>query len=1234
MTNTPVTPVIEMKIGGVWTDITADCRLNSADSGGGVQIKRGIPNEGNVAEPTEVDFVLNNREGKYSPKNPYSPNFGLIGQNTPIRVALSRQKDVFNRTEADTWSRLPTWTDTENKQVLGERWCLTGGANRFDVTPGAATIASGTGHSIAAFGNYSDVDILCKVKVSNLTSEFGVIMRSKDVRVAVDGDFEAGLGSWAAAGGTSTLVTSTTQVHSGTTSALATVGGSPVTLTVRGGPATVAPGDVYRLRMWVRCSISTTVTGTLQWRDGTGTNISTSTVGVAATANTWTLIEVDGNAPDLAASVTYGPSITGSPANGTLLFLDDAEVLNLSEVAYYSAYITPGSPDTLRLGTVARGVAASVNQSRPTNVVAGDWYWFRAQMTGIRRRVKFWKDGNPEPGWEWRSYDTRLATTEANRPPNFGQVGLFAKDGSATVTFAEVTVSVWRAHAEITKFPQRFDLSRQDRWSPISARGVLQRLGQGRKALESPVTLHLQSYTTSRMWIPFEQLDQDSGQAGNRISNGPVCVAKNVTQGSVDSVGTFAAPGLVGCVSFDQDTSYLAARATIGATPGIWSFLTFFRVPSTTAASCLLYTVESSGSGRYIRVWYTAPSSILVEVLDGTGSVISSGSNLLYFGTEHPQGCWIAANLYVFDSGGGIVSWAWNYHRPGGTQFYTINGTYASSAGAFSGVKANGSVTLTAAGGVQFAQWFHYPGDFPFVDQNFARAAYAYIGEAAIPRFLRLLANAGEKGMTTGFTTSNSKAMGAQTPSKMLDLLMECAEVDDAVLMEERDDIGLNFFSREALYNQKPLELHIDSGFVSEPLDPSPDDFDIRNDVTVGRPGGGTARSVQLEGPYNVNDPEDDPDGVGTYDEGPELNLGTVDQLLPTANWRRSKGTLGDARYPVIRADLTASAYQASPSKTAELLAIDSGRIVSIWNNEIEYRWSKQSIQGYTEQIDQYVHLIDLVGTPGRIRDVGAVGRTTRLATRYQNTGATFASGTNTELTATRTVPGALWVQVKDSPKSFPLVIEAAGVQLRVRSTGRVLNSNPHFDAGISGYAADGTVTLYWDRYPDQYIVTPGWKLPGALRMTATGATTGGCVATSGVQAAVTAATDYQVSAFTMSNVALADVRVAVDWYAADGTTLLGSSLPTAIATGVYTWVHYAATVTSPASSAFARIRMRAVLANTNILWADDLRLMPVSSFSGSPQILTVEQTPVNGVTKSIPSGSAITVVDPWRVAY
>jgi hypothetical protein len=277
--------------------------------------------------------------------------------------------------------------------------------------------------------------------------------------------------------------------------------------------------------------------------------------------------------------------------------------------------------------------------------------------------------------------------------------------------------------------------------------------------------------------------------------------------------------------------------------------------------------------------------------------------------------------------------------------------------------------------------------------------------------------------------------MGPQRVKKLVDLLVECAECDDSILMEERGEFGLCLLYRQSLYTLRPLQLSIDSGHLSEPLDYTPDDQGTRNDVTVTRPGGGFAVSVATSGPLNTNEPENDPQGVGVYDEAPELNLGTDAQLQPAANWRRSRGTIDKGRYADIHADLTAPAYQASAALAASVTSVDSGIILDIVNTEVGPDSTLQIVQSYTLTMDEYDFDVHIVATPADVYVVGNVSHTTRVAMDFSETTTTFHSGVDTSLVVHRTdATKHLWVLPADSPASFPFDVMVAGVRLHVTS--------------------------------------------------------------------------------------------------------------------------------------------------------------------------------------------------------
>lgn len=73
----------ELFYDGTWNDITHDMRDTSA-----LTITRGRNAESSRADPSAASVVVDNREGKYSPRDPMSPLYGLIGRNTPIRHSV------------------------------------------------------------------------------------------------------------------------------------------------------------------------------------------------------------------------------------------------------------------------------------------------------------------------------------------------------------------------------------------------------------------------------------------------------------------------------------------------------------------------------------------------------------------------------------------------------------------------------------------------------------------------------------------------------------------------------------------------------------------------------------------------------------------------------------------------------------------------------------------------------------------------------------------------------------------------------------------------------------------------------------------------------------------------------------------------------------------------------------------------------------------------------------------
>lgn len=69
----------------VWQDITSDVRQTD-----GIDITRGKSDEAGQSAPQQCRLTVNNRSGKYSPRNPLGEYYGRIGRNTEARVGIKR----------------------------------------------------------------------------------------------------------------------------------------------------------------------------------------------------------------------------------------------------------------------------------------------------------------------------------------------------------------------------------------------------------------------------------------------------------------------------------------------------------------------------------------------------------------------------------------------------------------------------------------------------------------------------------------------------------------------------------------------------------------------------------------------------------------------------------------------------------------------------------------------------------------------------------------------------------------------------------------------------------------------------------------------------------------------------------------------------------------------------------------------------------------------------------------
>ena len=105
--NTPRDVKVELFIAAAWVDITADVYVRDL-----INITRGRGDEQGSAQPSTLTLTLNNRNGKYSPRNPLGTYYGKIGRNTQIRVSVNSGVRFIG--EVSSW---PGRWDTSGKDA-------------------------------------------------------------------------------------------------------------------------------------------------------------------------------------------------------------------------------------------------------------------------------------------------------------------------------------------------------------------------------------------------------------------------------------------------------------------------------------------------------------------------------------------------------------------------------------------------------------------------------------------------------------------------------------------------------------------------------------------------------------------------------------------------------------------------------------------------------------------------------------------------------------------------------------------------------------------------------------------------------------------------------------------------------------------------------------------------------------------------------------------------------------
>jgi hypothetical protein len=559
---------------------------------------------------------------------------------------------------------------------------------------------------------------------------------------------------------------------------------------------------------------------------------------------------------------------------------------------------------------------------------------------------------------------------------------------------------------EVSEWPPRWDTSGNDIRVLITASGILRRLGKGTDPLASTLRRRLAALGPVAYW-PMEDGDS-STQAASAIPGVLPMKLAGAAFAAVDGP-----PGSDKLPTLTQPATINATVPAPSGTPSSWHIE--YVVQMDTVPVSLTTILQFTTTCSPWPLWTVQLSSTEL-VITGSSLDGNSTTTIADIGVGSFAGpSWARHQITATQSGGNVaVHWQWTSIGGGAGVFDSV----ISSATVGHVTKINTPLNLTSSIG-------HIAVFEPAQTSAFVSADTGFSGEAATTRLVRL---SSEQAVPLILTdgTSDDGVMGPQRPGAYLDLLREAEAADIGILFEQREVIGLAYRCRNSLYNQTAVTINYAAKEVSPPLEPTDDDTNTLNRVTVSRPSGSSATAQQTTGPLSTAVP---PAGVGPYPTSVELNVASDDLLLDLASWMVHTGTWDDYRFPALRVSL-----DSAPAAVDRVTSLDLGDRAQVVNPPA---WLAQGpidqlVQGYSEHIAETWDLVFVFGpagpwTVGVLDDV--------VLGRCDTDGSSLAAGATSTATAlsVATVAGApLWVTTAANPAEFPFDVSIAGEQVTV----------------------------------------------------------------------------------------------------------------------------------------------------------------------------------------------------------
>lgn len=568
-----------------------------------------------------------------------------------------------------------------------------------------------------------------------------------------------------------------------------------------------------------------------------------------------------------------------------------------------------------------------------------------------------------------------------------------------TAPAGSITNRLERFVGEVSSWPPSWDTGGFDVTAPITANGILQRLGQGQQPLDSALKRGLTVDSSLRAYWPMED-PAGATMAASALSGGAPLHLNDVTFASDTSLaGSGALPVLAGAAT-------MSGTVLPGAS-GDWAVTMLVNLASLPAGFEQLLAVNVKGGIATQVLLLVDITSVRVQAFNGDTSLGTADISASGFTSG-----WQVIQLHTFISGGNVGFYV---VAAGAAATFSVAGgpgSVASVSAAWSADLTGMAIGHLTVGSTTSGAYLELANGLPGFDTP--------------DRITRIGSDAGIPVSVIG-VEDESETLGPEPHDTALGVITTSAAADEGLLYEAREFVGLRYRTLAAMCSQPSaldLPYTADPQPLLAPLTPTDDDQALRNQWTVERTDGSSSTYTAVDGSLT-------PAMVGLYSDSATLNLVSDDRTLIHAGWRVYLGTWDEARYPSVIIELAKD-----PDLIEAVSRIDTGSRIRITGDLPDWL-PPESIDllvlGYSETLAQFSWQVTFACVPyGPYRNLGVIGDA--VYDRADTAGCVLATGvTSTATSWSVTTTGlARWIDSATYGTEFPLDWMVGGERVTV----------------------------------------------------------------------------------------------------------------------------------------------------------------------------------------------------------